>query len=851
MSRTISKDKQAAGITWTGAWSGLAGGNEVQLENASNLGYASGTFGDNLGVGKPLANGSGAGKVNLKAGVDFTYNSKLNATGGSDVDIYDDNASGAFTASHYMRIVNNAKNITDVTGLNIQNIYAKQLNGVSSIWASPPSTDAYIDPEQGRFALPRPDHWSKCQSGGYGTPEIGNVSTSIVYTAPGYLISNMAGKFNNGVNMSATAGGAEYTTMRNTVDTTSFPSKGTVSFWAAVGVGCTYPYSFSLFGGSLYTYTQIIYYDGIHENCYPFAVGLWCQAYDGFNCHPRFAIRYGTTTIDSGVWFSRNTWYHIYVVWDSAKGLSGGKAIRAWINGGNEISSTNDIPAVGSNFPAFILATYGFDYANAQIDNPKYWDHVVSEDPAWEYNAGTGREDAMHYLYGAGNNYKPQITGVNNGVGYYYLATSGSPATSVGSGGDETETLKSSPTTNAAGSFGDSGALYTNTLAALNTTDHYNYNKRLDASVGEDPTDGFGAAAGGITDTGAAGALGVGKYIRLVANALNVKDANYPTAAYGGLKVFAKTIAGANKNLWTPVPPKDRMYVDPITGNWLMPRPTAWWKVDGGAFELSDPIYWPLFWQPGTRPQWEGFEPGLLGNCYRMYAHSPQYVDTFSGTYTIPHVGSLDWSKGTVSFWGKVWTQVVEFYQCSCDVGWAWIYALSGQDTYVQWSRLYDINVGGWWSGTGIRLVVNNVTVATWDPGDNVWCHFYIVWDTAKSLSGGKSIRVFINGVERLSTTLTLPTISNIQAFANTGVRNNSATGSGHVHSYLDNFKVWRGEIVSEDPAWEYNAGAGREDALHYIYGAANGYKPNLAAASSGTGYYRGGTSTRQCIISV
>jgi len=48
------------------------------------------------------------------------------------------------------------------------------------------------------------------------------------------------------------------------------------------------------------------------------------------------------------------------------------------------------------------------------------WDHVVSENPSWLYNGGVGRENALHYMYGAPD-YRPKLTGPNNGVGYYYL----------------------------------------------------------------------------------------------------------------------------------------------------------------------------------------------------------------------------------------------------------------------------------------------------------------------------------------------------------------------------------------------------------------------------------------------
>lgn len=58
--------------------------------------------------------------------------------------------------------------------------------------------------------------------------------------------------------------------------------------------------------------------------------------------------------------------------------------------------------------------------ASAHLDNLVIWDHVVSENPSWLYNGGVGRENALHYMYGAPD-YRPKLTGPNNGVGYYYL----------------------------------------------------------------------------------------------------------------------------------------------------------------------------------------------------------------------------------------------------------------------------------------------------------------------------------------------------------------------------------------------------------------------------------------------
>ena len=66
-----------------------------------------------------------------------------------------------------------------------------------------------------------------------------------------------------------------------------------------------------------------------------------------------------------------------------------------------------------------IINSSATNYVAGIIDNIKIWNEVIS-DTAWEYNSGTGVEDALHYIYGAGNGYEPNNTQVG-----YFLADSG------------------------------------------------------------------------------------------------------------------------------------------------------------------------------------------------------------------------------------------------------------------------------------------------------------------------------------------------------------------------------------------------------------------------------------------
>ena len=118
-----------------------------------------------------------------------------------------------------------------------------------------------------------------------------------------------------------------------------------------------------------------------------------------------------------------NDWAHVYIVWDKNKTLSGNtKTVRVWMNG-TEILNT-DVALTWQ--PDLQMSGYmgdrgdGSNAFDCYLDNIKWWDFVVAEDPSWEYNSGIGREDALNIIYSSKNEYKPVLNIENNsGVGYY------------------------------------------------------------------------------------------------------------------------------------------------------------------------------------------------------------------------------------------------------------------------------------------------------------------------------------------------------------------------------------------------------------------------------------------------
>jgi hypothetical protein len=111
------------------------------------------------------------------------------------------------------------------------------------------------------------------------------------------------------------------------------------------------------------------------------------------------------------------------VVWDASGGLEGGKTVRVWINGSNELSMSDTIDT--THLSATIMnGRHGGSFMNtddlgfAWMDNLKIWNDVASEDPSWTVGVP---EEALHPIYGPANGYTPKLTGPGNGVGYYYV----------------------------------------------------------------------------------------------------------------------------------------------------------------------------------------------------------------------------------------------------------------------------------------------------------------------------------------------------------------------------------------------------------------------------------------------
>lgn len=383
----------------------------------------------------------------------------------------------------------------------------------------------------------------------------------------------------------------------------------------------------------------------------------------------------------------------------------------------------------------------------------------------------------------------------------------------------------------------------------------YEYDKRLDASITEDPTDGYGAATGGIVDTAASGALS--KPIRLVENSKNVKDGTGLN-----LKVYAKDLS-ISSNLF---PLADRCYVDPARGSFVLPRPIYWSKCESVANLTSANIYNPS--KPPTSVSSGSYsanttDAGIFNNCwYRyngIYTYNQDYNSGFSGdTYIYPLGQNIhNWSKNTISTWFHVtnyinsaganaWFSVIQLYARNYfEIG-----DISKVGVYVDDILDMRQHAGVAQNICTLYLVINGNVVSSVAITRGSWNHIYLIWDKDKGLTGGKSVRVFINGTEVLSSTVTLPDLTNYimriytYLYVYHYVDDNQFLANknwSYAYTRFDNLKMWD-HVVSEDPTWESGVSK-QEDSLHYIYGSANGYKPKLTGGAGGVGYYKSGGS--------
>ncbi|MCU0846984.1 MAG: LamG domain-containing protein [Spirochaetes bacterium] len=311
---------------------------------------------------------------------------------GDDISaIFDTGVSGALAAGKSVRIVHDGKNA--MTGLGLLPI-ATDLSGMAL--PKPDGTHVFIDPAIGRFVLPAPIFWSKYEDeNSFLKPEI--YMYDHVPALAGNACSWRAGKLNKCSSLESWTNNLyqrdEYP-FGNYVPTGM--GKGTISAWVS-------------FNNNIVTGNG-----GVMS--IKFGKNSQCniQRVYGSLCGTSLMVNGVLKPAKDGL-IGLATWHHIYIVWDNSGSLANGKTVKMYLDG--NLIDESDLAFEQDNIFIHRQSYQGF----AAIDNLKIWNHVVTEDPRWEYNAGAGNEGGLHSVYGLSANYMPKITGMGNGVGFNFL----------------------------------------------------------------------------------------------------------------------------------------------------------------------------------------------------------------------------------------------------------------------------------------------------------------------------------------------------------------------------------------------------------------------------------------------
>lgn len=363
-----------------------------------------------------------------------------------------------------------------------------------------------------------------------------------------------------------------------------------------------------------------------------------------------------------------------------------------------------------------------------------------------------------------------------------------------------------------------------------------------------------------IMDPGISGPLGSDKYLRIVH-----RDGNISSL---GLTPVVKVINDPQYD----APENGTYYIDPVSGRLLLPRPSYWSK-----FETIDEITNPMLQDDKNLPSTseyhniitESIAHGKFGNTLVARSIINGASAELYNTRDIYPFGSnkLNHSKGTVSAWVRLYVSTTTNSILGKAEGRGSVVVIhldtpgiAIYDFFV--ALVYSIDIDG--NPSGVILINGLTDNSTSNPMpmpiqistncilNDFWHHIYIVWDISGHLAGSKLARVWVDGIERASvpsftaeSNYLFPNLSSsilsstLNAYCKTeglGVK------TADSQAQIDNLKFFRG-VTIEDPSWEYNNGAGRENALHYIYGPdpdgnpEYDYRPRLTGPSSGVGY--------------
>lgn len=835
----------------------------ILSEGALNnyLGY--GTFGSKGSGGVALIGSAGA----LRANVDYRLNDYLDGSP-SVYNIYDTNAAGAaFTESRYFRVTDsNGNNVKIQLGLRP---VAKDLTLAASQLISPPANQFYVDVQRGKFLFPRPIFWSSLSSASawvYPAIQYGASMPTTILTGSSFpwggtaLFDFQPGKFGYAFRHYHDGWGSSYSTLKPFTLSQNL-GNGTMTFWFWMNQGA---WSASM----LYVYFNASTY-----------IGMVCD-YNLILDRRRHIYNIngaGEGSIASDTDF-RSAWHHLAITWTADSDTGASKTITVYLDGAPIVGisgvsfNVNDLQIrTLQSHPLLQTAAVIYVY------NVKVWNHVLSS-PAAEYS--TNDENFLHPTF---------VNLLNPKVGYYkrgILETQAwqlRPPTVAPNAQVQLEVARDFQY--AEGYIGFKEVLKDAAYSPLISGTHYQYDKRVDASTTEDPNNGFDRTdevdkSGGIYDTAASGALSTSpnnKFFRIVDNAKNVR---FSGTGGLGLAIYAKDLSTTDIT-----PPKTQCYVDPARGRFVLPRPNYFCKCDS-IDEFANPtlrdeetpfvtgISTDNFSLVAGKTEFGGYGIQTLGAFTNVgyvypfgYSNQQSFIAqsgtnattivfsseqtflpdeivtvmvgnttavrgitsfTAGGTGTSFVVENLDelaagdvivvgnkLSQGTMSFW----IQIKQAINSTA----AFIIYLGGTNSFIYLDETkMDIYINS-------LPVIERMTLPT--PLGTTYHHVYVMWDQAGSLHANtERIRLWIDGSE-VTWTATIPVWAAGDFAFKFHVINDSVT--------IDNIKIFK-HLVIESPDWEWGTeGAGRELAMHSMYGADHDYAPDYLTVDSGVGYYK------------
>jgi hypothetical protein len=273
-------------------------------------------------------------------------------------------------------------------------------------------------------------------------------------------------------------------------------------------------------------------------------------------------------------------------------------------------------------------------------------------------------------------------------------------------------------------------------------------------------------------------------------------------------------------------PPKNEVYIDPVRGIFILPRPSYWSRCEdevnlsnNADIKTGNPIFTKELFNNGSIEFIDvkinkGLQVyGGSGDGYRSRA-----TLEFSNTNNNYNSFTASFFLKTISHWISVSTwNSAEF---SLYFGNLKIFVFN-RDTHT------------------IEIKIDNIKENSHSFTMNQLQHIYVIGDNNGIDGSQDTVRIYVDNTLFCSTTENYNATSCIpELFAET------YAGDSPYHSdvIIDNIKIWD-YVVSEDPSWIYdyeNAIDATDDALHPVYGdygadsTSDDYKPKNVQV----GYY-------------